>query len=253
MAMVAMMSATCTALHQAPSSSLRLAGDCGGLRSASTAPQCSCGRSSSALFGAPILRVERESRSLRHRGPVQPSAVKYEYKSSQNASDIREAPLASSGNLSLIKDAKIEAQPPQDLKLKLRVELSGKDTQRAFDTVVRSLAKNAPPVPGFRKAKGGKSSIVPTSVLLNMMGVSRVRKFVIEEIVRTVLVEYVEKEGIKAKKSLATDKNADELNAIFEPGQDFGFDATLDLEEDSGDTEEAKPEAETSESEVVSA
>jgi hypothetical protein len=34
--------------------------------------------------------------------------------------------------------------------------LSGKDTQKAFDTVVRSLAKNAPPVPGFRKAKGGK-------------------------------------------------------------------------------------------------
>ena len=38
----------------------------------------------------------------------------------------------------------------------MRVELSGKDTQKAFDTVVRSLAKNAPPVPGFRKAKGGK-------------------------------------------------------------------------------------------------
>ena len=31
------------------------------------------------------------------------------------------APLASSGNLSLIKDAKIEAQPPQDLKLKVRI------------------------------------------------------------------------------------------------------------------------------------
>lgn len=59
-------------------------------------------------------------------------------------------------------------------------------------------------------------------------------------------------EGIKAKKNLATDKNADELDAIFEPGQDFGFDATLDLEEDSGDAE-TKAEAETSESEVVSA
>lgn len=44
------------------------------------------------------------------------------------------------------------------LWMQLRVELSGKDTQRAFDSVVRSLAKNAPPVPGFRKAKGGKLS-----------------------------------------------------------------------------------------------
>jgi hypothetical protein len=65
-------------------------------------------------------------------------------------------------------------------------------------------------------------------------------------------VVFVRQEGIKAKKNLATDKTADELNAIFEPGQDFGFDATLDLEEDSGDAE-AKPEAATSESEVVSA
>ena len=63
---------------------------------------------------------------------------------------------------------------------------------------------------------------------------------------------FVGQEGIKAKKNLATDKTADELNAVFEPGQDFAFDATLDLEEDLGDAE-AKPEAETSESEVVSA
>lgn len=34
---------------------------------------------------------------------------------------------------------------------------------------------------------------VPTNILLNMMGVARVRKFVVEEIVRTTLVEYVEK------------------------------------------------------------
>ena len=40
--------------------------------------------------------------------------------------------------------------------MQLRVDLSGKDTQRAFDTVLRGLAKNAPPVPGFRKAKGGQ-------------------------------------------------------------------------------------------------
>lgn len=60
-------------------------------------------------------------------------------------------------------------------------------------------------------------------------------------------------EGIKAKKNLATDKTADELNAIFEPGQEFGFDATLELEDDSAD-EVAKPEAaDASEIEVVGA
>lgn len=39
--------------------------------------------------------------------------------------------------------------------MQLRVDLTGQSTQKAFDTIVRSLAKNAPPVPGFRKAKGG--------------------------------------------------------------------------------------------------
>ncbi|XP_024395676.1 uncharacterized protein [Physcomitrium patens] len=250
MAMAAISSTTCTA---APSSTLRLSSNGSGLRSAFAGPQCSCGGFSSALFGAPILRVQRLSGTPRQRGPVQISAVKYEYKSSQNTNDLSQAPLSSgNSNLTLIKDARIEAQP-QDMKLKLRVDLTGQSTQKAFDTIVRSLAKNAPPVPGFRKAKGGKTSIVPTSVLLNMMGVSRVRKFVIEEIVRTVLVEYVEQEGIKAKKNLATDKTADELNAIFEPGQEFGFDATLELEDDSAD-EVAKPEAaDASEIEVVGA
>jgi hypothetical protein len=77
--------------------------------------------------------------------------------------------------------------------MQVRVDFAGKHTQRAYDTVLRGLAKTAPPVPGFRRAKGGKTSIVPTNILLNMMGVARVRKFVVEEIVRTTLVEYVEK------------------------------------------------------------
>jgi len=39
--------------------------------------------------------------------------------------------------------------------MQVRVDFAGKHTQRAYDTVLRGLAKTAPPVPGFRRAKGG--------------------------------------------------------------------------------------------------
>lgn len=55
------------------------------------------------------------------------------------------------------------------LWMQVRVDLLGKDTQRAFDTVVRSLAKNAPPVPGFRKAKGGNIFVAKLSNLCEIM------------------------------------------------------------------------------------
>lgn len=53
-------------------------------------------------------------------------------------------------------------------------------------------------------------------------------------------------EGINAKKNLVTDQNADELDAVFEPGKEFGFDATLELE-----ANEAEPKSE--EAEVLAA
>jgi FKBP-type peptidyl-prolyl cis-trans isomerase (trigger factor) len=128
-----------------------------------------------------------------------------------------------------IKDAKIVAEPPRDGKLKIRVDVDGQATKRAFDTVLKDLARHAPPVPGFRKAKGGKTSIVPLNVIYQLMGPKLVRKFVIEEILKATLNDYVQKEGIKVKNELKTDQSSDQLDAEFEPGKEFGFDATLDL------------------------
>jgi hypothetical protein len=56
----------------------------------------------------------------------------------------------------------------------------------------------------------GKTSIVPTNILLNMMGVARVRKFVVEEIVQTTLVEYVEKVNSQTHLSLTVVRNVAE-------------------------------------------
>lgn len=39
--------------------------------------------------------------------------------------------------------------------MQVRVQLPGKATQKVFDEALMFLARDAPPVPGFRKSKGG--------------------------------------------------------------------------------------------------
>ena len=41
------------------------------------------------------------------------------------------------------------------LCIQVRVQLPGKTTQKVFDEALTILARDAPPVPGFRKSKGG--------------------------------------------------------------------------------------------------
>lgn len=41
------------------------------------------------------------------------------------------------------------------ISMQVRVQLPGKATQKVFDEALTFLARDAPPVPGFRKSKGG--------------------------------------------------------------------------------------------------
>ncbi|CAM6084577.1 unnamed protein product [Calypogeia fissa] len=221
------------------------------LSSSSSAPKCqfgslnrqysSCGDCLSArsryVLPLPFQRGIRQTGSIKqHRYSTICAAAP---DLAAGAKNTKLAPLT-------IKDAKIVAEPPKDNQLKIRVDIDGQATKRAFDTVLKDLAKNAPPVPGFRKAKGGKTSIVPLNVIYQLMGPRLVRKFVIEEILKATLNDYVQKEGIKVKNELKTDQSSDELDAQFEPGKEFGFNATLDLaEEETPSNENTAAEAET--------
>ncbi|XP_070682288.1 uncharacterized protein [Malus domestica] len=74
------------------------------------------------------------------------------------------------GNLITLKTAKIVVESQDDNKIQVRVDLTGDDTQKVFDRVLTNLARTAPPVPGFRRQKGGKTSKVPKSFLLDILG-----------------------------------------------------------------------------------
>ncbi|XP_042416766.1 uncharacterized protein LOC122005704 isoform X1 [Zingiber officinale] len=129
-----------------------------------------------------------------------------------------------------LDDIKIVVQSRDNDKINLRVDLTGEETQKAFDAVLTNLAGTAPPVPGFRRKKGGKTSNVPKSFLLQMLGRDRVTKFCIQEVVSITIGDYVKKENLKVKSQFKTIQTSEELEAAFAPGNDFNFDAVVDID-----------------------
>ncbi|KAK2642613.1 hypothetical protein Ddye_024376 [Dipteronia dyeriana] len=110
-----------------------------------------------------------------------------------------------------LKDAKVVVESQDENKIQVRVDLTGDDTQKVFDKVITNLARSAPPIPGFRREKGGKTSKVPKSLLLQLLGEERVTKFVIQEIVSSTITDYT-KENLKVKdKKINTSQSAQEL------------------------------------------
>ncbi|KAF7039058.1 hypothetical protein CFC21_049123 [Triticum aestivum] len=123
-------------------------------------------------------------------------------------------------------------------KIHLRIELPGKETQKVFDAALTSLAKDAPPVPGFRRSKGGKTSNIPSSILLSMLGKSRVTKFILQEILSVTVGDFVKKENLKVNPEIATTQSEGDLESSFAPGSSFGFNVILELEKEP-DTDDA--------------
>lgn len=143
------------------------------------------------------------------------------------------------GDLSL-DNVKTSVVSRDDEKINVRVQLPGKATQKVFDEALTILARDAPPVPGFRKSKGGKTSNIPSSILLQMLGKSRVTKFVLQEILSITIEEFVKKENLKVKPEIKTTQSESEMESAFTPGSAFGFNAILQLEK--SDSEEDSEE-----------
>ncbi|KAL0290153.1 UNVERIFIED_CONTAM: hypothetical protein Scaly_2681700 [Sesamum calycinum] len=134
-----------------------------------------------------------------------------------------------------IKNVEIVVESKGDDKMQVRVDLTGKETEIVFEKTLRNLARTAPPVPGFRREKGGKTSKVPRDFLLQILGEDRVTKFVIQEIVSSTLADY-ENLTVKDNK-INTIQTAEELKSAFIPGSDFGFNATLELEQSTEESD----------------
>ncbi|ONK72478.1 uncharacterized protein A4U43_C04F19850 [Asparagus officinalis] len=88
------------------------------------------------------------------------------------------------------------------LNPEVRVDASGSKTQAIFDDVFSKLVEAAQPIPGFKRLKGG---IMSHFAMLQ--------------------------EGLKVSKDLRVEQSYEELEQIFVPGKEFGFDAAIQLQE----------------------
>ncbi|PWZ30499.1 Trigger factor [Zea mays] len=170
---------------------------------------------------------------------------------SGQGSSVTEADRKSDLSLENVKTSVVSRD---DEKINVRVQLPGKATQKVFDEALTFLARDAPPVPGFRKSKGGKTSNnqlsrdcavyvlqIPSSILLQMLGKSRVTKFVLQEILSITIEEFVKKENLKVKPEIQTTQSEGEMESAFAPGSAFGFNVVLQLETPDSDDPEEKP------------
>ncbi|XP_066162874.1 uncharacterized protein [Oryza sativa Japonica Group] len=147
-----------------------------------------------------------------------------------------------------LQNAKTSVVSRDDETINVRVDLPGKATQKVFDEALTSLARDAPPVPGFRKSKGGRTSNIPSSILLQMLGKSRVTKFVLQEILSITVGDFVKKENLKVNPEIKTTQSEEELESSFTPGSSFSFSVVLQLEKpESDETSENSESDEASE------
>lgn len=124
--------------------------------------------------------------------------------------------------------AKTTSEP---LELKIRIDVTGAKTQEIFDDVFSKMVAAAQPIPGFRRVKGGKTPNIPKDILVQVLGPEKVYKNVIKRVINSSIADYVEKEGLKITKELSVEQNYEELEAKFEPGTEFSFDAFIHLQE----------------------
>lgn len=176
-------------------------------------------------------------RLLIHHSPHRRGPTHFPRQISASSSGLEASITDQKDNAITLKNAEIVIESQDENKIQLKVQLPGDETQKVFDKVLANLASTAPPVPGFRRQKGGKTSQVPKSFLLQIIGEERVTKFVIQEIVNSSLADYVKKENLKVKDNkINTTQTAAELKSLFTPGKEFGFNAIVELENSETET-----------------
>lgn len=104
----------------------------------------------------------------------------------------------------------------------LEIEIDGSSYQKTYDKVVQKLAQSTN-IPGFRKGK------VPRHILLQRIGLSRIKAAALEEIVQKSLEDAIKEESIDSIGNLKLLSNFSELIGQYKPGEPLTFSASVDV------------------------
>ncbi|MCX7593733.1 MAG: trigger factor [Fischerella sp.] len=104
----------------------------------------------------------------------------------------------------------------------LEIEIAPEKTKQTYEQVIQNLTRSAN-IPGFRKGK------VPRQILLQRLGITRIKAAALEELIQDGITEAVKQEDIKAIGQPQLRSSFDELINNYEPGKPLTFSATVDV------------------------
>ncbi|WP_298976776.1 trigger factor [uncultured Thermosynechococcus sp.] len=117
----------------------------------------------------------------------------------------------------------VTTEPRSHSQLLATIEVSGTHSQQVYNQVVNDLLRHTQ-VPGFRKGKA------PRQLVLQQIGKERLHAVVMEKLIEDTVKTAVEKNNIPYLGNLAIEGSITELLDQFQPGENFSFSVTFDIE-----------------------
>lgn len=117
---------------------------------------------------------------------------------------------------------KVTQEKLPDSQLGLEIEISKESSQKKYDKTLQDLARSTS-IPGFRKGK------VPKHILLQRLGVERIKAAVLEELIQESIQEAITQEEIKSLGKFTLRSSFEELLQNYQPGESLTFAAAVDV------------------------
>ncbi len=105
----------------------------------------------------------------------------------------------------------------------LDIEITPEMSQKAYEQVIQRYTRSAN-IPGFRPGK------VPRQVLVQRLGVERIKAAALDDLMQQYLPQAIEQEKIQAIGQFELRSDADQLIEQFEPGKPLTIQAVVDVE-----------------------
>lgn len=105
----------------------------------------------------------------------------------------------------------------------LEIEIPSEKSKQAYEQVIQNFARSAN-IPGFRKGK------VPRQVLIQRLGVVRIKAAALEDLIESGVTEALKQEEVKAIGQPQLRTSFDELIDRYEPGNPLTFNAAVDVQ-----------------------
>lgn len=117
---------------------------------------------------------------------------------------------------------KVTQEKLPDSQIGLEIEIPPEATKKAYEKVVKQLSRTAR-IPGFRKGK------VPRKILLQQLGLQRIRAAALEDLIQDSFKEAVESESIEALGNYQLRSPFEELVGKYKPGETLIFSGSVDV------------------------